>query len=60
MPADETAGATLKSAGFVLPVTAKASVWPASSAGPALMAVAQRLTVCAPGVFRRRRIRRPA
>ena len=57
MPAGETAGAALKSAGFVLPVTVKVSAWPASSAGPALMAVAQGLTVCAPGVFRRRRIR---
>ena len=32
----------------MFPVTAKASVWPASSAGPAQIAVAQGLTVCAP------------
>ena len=32
----------------MLPVTLKVSVWPDSSAGPALMAVAHGLTVCAP------------
>ena len=40
VPFEATAGATLKSAAFVLPVTLNVSVWPASSAGPALSAVA--------------------
>ena len=33
---------------LVLLVTMKLTVWPASLAGPALMAVAQPVTVCAP------------
>ena len=41
VPFDATAGATLKSAAFVLPVTLNVSVWPASSGPPALIAVAQ-------------------
>ena len=46
-------GPALNSAAFVLLVTLKVSVWPASFAGPALMAVAQPATVCAPGVLER-------
>jgi len=41
-------GPALNRVGLVLPVMLKVSVWPASSGGPALMAVAQGLTVCAP------------
>ena len=41
-------GRAAKSAAFVLLVTTKVSVWPDSSAGPALIAVAQPATVCAP------------
>ncbi len=48
MPAGDTAGATLKSAVLVLPVTLNVTVWPASSAGPGLIAVAQPATVWAP------------
>ena len=48
VPIDETAGATLKSAGLVFPVTLNVTVCPASSGGPALIAVAQAATVCAP------------
>ena len=47
-PADETAGAVVKSAALVLPVTTKITTWPASSAGPGLMPVAQPTNVCAP------------
>ena len=47
VPAGDTAGATAKSVGFVLLVV-KVSVWPASFAGPALIAVAQPPTVAAP------------
>ena len=47
-PADETAGAVLKSAALVLPVTTKLTTWPASSAGPGLMPVAQPTSVCGP------------
>ncbi len=43
-----TAGPAAKSAGFELPVRTNASVCPASSAGPALMPVAQLATDCAP------------
>ena len=45
-----TAGATENSVGLVLPVTLKATVWPASFAGPAEIAVAQFATDCA-GAF---------
>ncbi len=48
VPVEETDGPALNSAAFVLPVTLKVSVWPASFAGPGLMAVAQTATVCAP------------
>ena len=43
-----TAGPAENSAALVLLVTVKVSVWPDSSAGPALIAVAQPGTVCAP------------
>ncbi len=46
------AGAAAKSDGFELPVTTNVSVCPASSAGPALMAVAQLVTDCAPASSR--------
>ena len=48
MPLDATAGATENRPAFVLPVTLKVSVWPASSAEPLLIAVAQPGTDCAP------------
>ena len=48
VPVDDTAGPALNSAGLVLPVTLKVSVCAASSAGPALIAVAHGVTVCAP------------
>jgi hypothetical protein len=48
VPVESTAGPALKSAAFVLFVTSNVSVWPASSAGPALIAVAQVATVWVP------------
>jgi hypothetical protein len=42
------AGATEKSDALVLPVTVNVSVWLLSSAGPALIAVAQPGVVCGP------------
>ena len=48
VPLVATAGPALKSAALVLPVTLKVSVWAASSAGPALIAVAHPATECAP------------
>src|SRR5579872_985812 len=41
-------GPAEKSAGLVLPVTLKCTVWPDSLAGPGLIAVAQGFTVCGP------------
>jgi hypothetical protein len=48
VPLESTAGPALKSAAFVLFVTANVSVCPASSAGPGLTAVAHGPTVCGP------------
>jgi hypothetical protein len=48
VPLASTAGPALKSAAFVLFVTLNVSVCPASSDGPALIAVAQPATVCSP------------
>ncbi len=48
VPSDATAGWVLNRAVFVLPVTLKVSVCAASSAGPALIAVAHDATVCGP------------
>ena len=48
MPFVATAGPAANRPGFVLPVTLNVSVWPLSSAGPALMPVAQFGTVFAP------------
>ena len=48
VPVGDTAGAALKSAAFVLPVTLKVTVCDASSVGPAVTAVAQAATVCGP------------
>ena len=47
MPADETDGPAEKSPGLVLSVISKETVWPPSF-GPALIPVAQAVTVCAP------------
>src|SRR5262245_9159814 len=47
VPVGDTAGAALKSVGFVLPVTLNVSVWPVSP-GPWLIAGAQLAIVCAP------------
>ena len=48
VPVDDTAGAVENSAAFVLPVIVNVTVWPASPAGPGLIAVAQAATDCAP------------
>ena len=48
MPAGLTAGPAEKRLGFVLFVTTNVTAWPDSFAGPALIPVAQPLTVCAP------------
>ena len=47
VPLAATLGCTEKSAALVLLVTMNVSVWPDSSAGPALIAVAQSGTLCA-------------
>ncbi len=48
VPLAATAGPAAKRAAFVLPVMAKVTDWPASSAGPALTPVAQPAVVAAP------------
>src|SRR5512132_3681740 len=48
VPSAATAGAVVKMAGLLLPVTSKVTVCPASSGGPAEMPVAQPGTLCGP------------
>ena len=48
MPVGDDRRAGAEQAAFVLLVTMKVSVCPASSGGPALIAVAQPATVCSP------------
>jgi hypothetical protein len=48
VPVALTAGRAEKSAVLSLPVTWKSTVWPDSSVGPALIAVAQAVTDCGP------------
>jgi hypothetical protein len=48
VPSAATAGPALNSDGFEFPVTLNETVWPDSSAGPALIAVAQPATLCGP------------
>ncbi len=48
VPLAATAGPAAKSPAFVLPVIVNDTVWPASSAGPAEIAVAQPATLAAP------------